>query len=165
MSRPPIDPDKTLAGISLDPQTLERVVPESRRADGTVRKQLKIRPGFTPQEDVRRFRSTRQQQTDSNALPKGHIIGWVPSSSATPANTTDKPLSKSAKKNAKRKEKRAEKKQGDDAVPESWDDDDEEVQPGATAPVEAKPAPETNADQKGADGLAEELDKLKLQGT
>lgn len=35
MSRPPINPEQTTAGIALDPQTLERVIPESRRPDGT----------------------------------------------------------------------------------------------------------------------------------
>lgn len=35
MSRPPINPDQTAAGIALDPQTLDRVIPESRRPDGT----------------------------------------------------------------------------------------------------------------------------------
>lgn len=35
MSLPPIDQEKTAAGIAVDPRTLERVVPESKRADGT----------------------------------------------------------------------------------------------------------------------------------
>ncbi|TFK93854.1 hypothetical protein K466DRAFT_450382, partial [Polyporus arcularius HHB13444] len=78
MSKPPIVPETTASGIALDPRTLERVIPESRRSDGTVRKERKIRPGFTPQEDVRRFRGTRQAQAEANALPKGHIIGWAP---------------------------------------------------------------------------------------
>ncbi|KAF9006449.1 hypothetical protein BDQ17DRAFT_1171441, partial [Cyathus striatus] len=82
MSKPPINPDKSVAGIALDPQTLERVIPESRRPDGSVRKQIKIRPGFTPQEDVKRFRGTKQAQMDATTLPKGHIIGWAPPSSA-----------------------------------------------------------------------------------
>jgi len=63
---------------------------------------------------------------DANALPKGHIIGWVPPSSPP------KPLSKSAKKNAKRKEKREEKKANsaiDTIVRDDWEDDDEEEQP------------------------------------
>jgi partner of Y14 and mago protein len=34
MSYPPINPEKSLAGIAVDPLTLERVVPESRRPDG-----------------------------------------------------------------------------------------------------------------------------------
>lgn len=77
MSLPPLNPSSTAAGIQLDPHTLERIIPESKRPDGTqvsllslqflpvlipisVRKQIKIRPGFTPQEDVRRFRGTDQ---------------------------------------------------------------------------------------------------------
>ena len=35
MSRPPVNPEKTAAGIIVDPHTLERVIPESRRPDGT----------------------------------------------------------------------------------------------------------------------------------
>lgn len=62
---------------------------------------------------------------DASTLPKGHIIGWIPPSSATqPA----KPTSKSAKKNAKRKEKREEKKVVDPVdkpVRDNWEDDDE----------------------------------------
>ncbi|KAI0028075.1 hypothetical protein K488DRAFT_28363, partial [Vararia minispora EC-137] len=57
---PPLNADKTAAGIIVDPRTLDRVIPESRRADGSLRKERRIRPGFTPQEDVARFRSTRQ---------------------------------------------------------------------------------------------------------
>ncbi|KAG1820259.1 uncharacterized protein BJ212DRAFT_1245840, partial [Suillus subaureus] len=76
MARPPLFPDQSAAGIAVDPRTLERVIPESKRSDGTVRKQLKIRPGFTPQEDVSRFRGSRQQAMDATALPKGHILGW-----------------------------------------------------------------------------------------
>ncbi|KAG5637836.1 hypothetical protein H0H81_003041 [Sphagnurus paluster] len=124
MSRPPLNPDKTVAGIAVDPQTLERVIPESKRPDGTVRKQIKIRPGFTPQEDVRRFRGTRQAQMDATALPKGHIIGWAPPPQSTAVSGSAKPLSKSAKKNAKRREKKEEKKK--ENVPDNWEEDEED---------------------------------------
>ena len=92
----------------------------------STRKQHKVRPGYVPQEDAKLFRGTRQSQMDANALPKGHIIGWVPPSSPL------KLLSKSAKKNAKRKEKREEKKANsasDTIVRDNWEDDDEEEQP------------------------------------
>jgi partner of Y14 and mago protein len=90
----------------------------------SVRKQIKIRPGFTPQEDVRRFRSAKQVQMDANALPKGHIIGWAPPPQSTAASgSAEKPMSKSAKKNAKRREKKEEKKED---VPDNWDDDEDE---------------------------------------
>ncbi|PFH51451.1 hypothetical protein AMATHDRAFT_74995 [Amanita thiersii Skay4041] len=166
MSKPPLNPDKTLAGIALDPQTLERVVPESRRPDGSIRKQRKIRPGFTPQEDIRRFRGTKQAQMDANTLPKGHVIGWVPPSSTTSTTASGKPMSKSAKKNAKRKEKRAEK-QPDATVPDNWDDDDETpdgtveaksspvVGDNKSTPTKQQPTADTN-------GLADQLKKLSV---
>jgi len=117
---PPIVPERTTAGIAVDPRTLERVVPQTKRSDGSVRKELKIRPGFTPQEDVGRFKGTRQQEAERNTLPKGHIVGWVPPSQSkshvgttsggtAKVATTDangQPLSKAALKNAKRKAKK-----------------------------------------------------------
>lgn len=102
----------------------------------SVRKQIKIRPGFTPQEDVRRFRGTKQAQLDANALPKGHIIGWAPPPTSSAASqSATKPLSKSAKKNAKRKEKKEEK-----TVPDDWEDDDEAT-PSSTANASTKSRP------------------------
>ncbi|KAK2466159.1 hypothetical protein APHAL10511_001801 [Amanita phalloides] len=158
MSRPPVDPEKSAAGIIFDPQTLERIVPESKRADGSKRKEIKIRPGFTPQEDIRRFRSTKQQQIEANALPKGRIIGWTAPSPAAKVDET-KPLTKSAKKNAKRKEKRAEKKPSGEAVPESWDadDDDDDDTGSKTAAINS-----TTQDSSSAEGLADKLEKLKV---
>ena len=35
MSKPPLFPQQTTSGIAIDPRSLDRVVPESRRADGS----------------------------------------------------------------------------------------------------------------------------------
>ena len=86
-----------------------------------MRKERKIRPGFTPQEDVARFRSARQQAVDARALPKGHVPGWVPPGAPTPKKEAQ---SKSAKKNEKRKEKRKEKRE--EVVRENWESEDDE---------------------------------------
>ncbi|KAH9482908.1 Partner of Y14 and mago [Psilocybe cubensis] len=166
MSRPPLNPEKTVAGITVDPQTLERVIPESRRPDGTVRKQIKIRPGFTPQEDVRRFRGTKQAQMDANALPKGHIIGWAPPPTSTAAsNSAGKPLSKSAKKNLKRKEKREKEKEDKADVPENWDDDDDDKPTPTTtkesANAEKPAATTTERTSSTPDATAELSNKLE----
>jgi partner of Y14 and mago protein len=140
---PPIDPKLTTAGIVVDPRTQERVVPSSRRPDGTcvnslsyqkvheksygptqrLRKELKIRPGFTPVEDVSKFRSSRQVQAEARALPKGHIVGWTPppnkpSGSATSGEGT---LNKNAKKRSRKKKKDAEVEE----VPDNWEDNDD----------------------------------------
>jgi len=143
MSKPDLFPKQSVAGIAVDPRTLERVIPESRRADGSLRKERKIRPGFTPQEDVSRFRGSRQQQMDRSSLPKGHILGWVAPAGATKnaggkpefpplsagssggaGGGTDKPLSKTAAKNAKRKAKKIAEKEK--IIAENWDDSEDE---------------------------------------
>lgn len=35
MSKPPLFPQQSASGIAIDPRTLDRVIPESRRADGS----------------------------------------------------------------------------------------------------------------------------------
>ncbi|WFC97914.1 hypothetical protein MYAM1_000634 [Malassezia yamatoensis] len=46
-----------------------KIVPSSIRADGSVRKERKVRPGYTPQEDVQRFRprGVLRQETGAQA--------------------------------------------------------------------------------------------------
>ncbi|TDL29340.1 hypothetical protein BD410DRAFT_779730 [Rickenella mellea] len=144
MSKPPVYPEQSVSGIAIDPRTLERVIPESKRPDGSVRKPLKVRPGFTPQEDISRFRGRRQQQMDSNTLPKGHILGWIPPTDgkakvaakpsqnvSSSAAAAEKPLTKAAAKNAKRKAKRQAEKE--EVVKDNWEDDDEEDRDSALA--------------------------------
>lgn len=150
--------------ISLNPGRFHRLANTPYPWNYRVRKQLKIRPGFTPQEDVKRFRGTKQAQMDANALPKGHIIGWVPPSSAS---SSTKPMSKSAKKNAKRKEKRdKEREEAQSApVPDNWDDDeDEEGDKGAASPTDknvTKTAPEASNQSDSASATSDLVEKLE----
>lgn len=156
-----------------------------------MRKELKIRPGFTPQEDVRKFRGTRQQDMDKRALPAGHILGWVaPSAASKPKAKTSTasssaelgsvPATKSAKKNAKKKEDKL--KALEDKIRESWEDDDDtgvvpfkkgkqsaakpdsagkDVEPAAAGGDAASTT--TKGKQKAdEDGLVEDLEKLKV---
>jgi partner of Y14 and mago protein len=120
-----------------------------------VRKQLKIRPGYTPQEDVRRFRGTKQAQMDANTLPKGHIIGWTPppSKEADPA----KPMSKSAKKNAKRREKKTDDKKNDEPVKDNWEDEDEAPE------TNGSPAESKSKDLTSAEALTSKMEKLDVR--
>jgi len=158
MSKPALFPETTPSGITVDSGTLERVIPESRRPDGSTRKEIKIRPGFTPQEDVKRFRGTKQQEMDARVLPKGHIIGWTPPPPAT-NKTADKQsgtMSKSQKKNEKRKEK----KKADLAkkIRESWEDDDDDED-------EIKPEDTTKSSNRTeitTEQIVEELEKLDV---
>lgn len=62
------------SGIIDDPNSInngqeakQRIIPESRRADGSIRKERKVRPGFTPVEDVARFVPSRVRQARAEA--------------------------------------------------------------------------------------------------
>ncbi|KAI8905691.1 hypothetical protein PhCBS80983_g02590 [Powellomyces hirtus] len=92
-----------LSGIR-ESKTGERVIPATRRPDGTVRKERKVRPGFVPQEDVTRYSNARVEATK---VPEGYVPG-LPTQNTTPNSASvDVSASKSAKKNAKRKVKKA----------------------------------------------------------
>ncbi|THH33783.1 hypothetical protein EUX98_g422 [Antrodiella citrinella] len=175
MSKPDLFPKKSTAGIAVDPRTLERVIPESRRPDGSLRKQIKIRPGFTPQEDVSRFRGTKQAQMDAHTLPKGHVIGWTPP--PTTSASTSSAKSKSAKKNEKRKEKRKEKAEEAVTVKDNWEDEDEdeagentkkaadggEVGSSDRAAAPAAEGSTAKETQSTGDELVETLEKLDVR--
>ncbi|PWN49238.1 hypothetical protein IE53DRAFT_388563 [Violaceomyces palustris] len=133
MSRPPLFPKATVSGIVNDPSSLERVIPESRRADGSIRKERKVRPGFTPAEDVTKFRSQRQMEADRRKLPPGSVVGYIRTPESVQA--AKEGMTKSQKKNAKRKEGRTNASngsaadgggEGKEVVPDSWDDDDDD---------------------------------------
>ncbi|GFZ49336.1 hypothetical protein JCM24511_07456 [Saitozyma sp. JCM 24511] len=175
MSLPPLNPEKTAAGIVVDPRTLERVVPSSKRSDGTVRKELKIRPGFTPQEDVGRFRTTRQQASD---MAKGVIPGSgrpARPRAPDPNNPFAQPVavpaaakSKAQLKNEKRREK---KRAGATVVDKAWDEsDDDDVDAGGDGMQEAfdeadrKHREETAAETEAGPPVASEEGFAGLDG-
>jgi len=123
-SRPPLLSELTpsTSGIVIDPNTGDRKVAPSKRPDGTLRKEIKIRPGFTPQEDVSKFRSARQSEFESKKLPKGSVVGLVRPQVAV-AQAALRGMSDAQRKNAKRKEKRRAEvsKQELEDTPDQWD--------------------------------------------
>ena len=137
-----------------------------------MRKEIKIRPGFTPQEDVQRFRGTRQQDLDKRQLPPGHILGWVPPSSETKKASVSAAAaaSKSAAKNAKRNAKKKEEKQKalEEKIRECWEDDDDTVKrpqaPQAEGTGESSKAEGSakNTDGQEEDNLTEAMSNLAV---
>lgn len=57
------DPNAVANGLGAK----QRIIPESRRADGSIRKERKVRPGFTPVEDIARFVPSRVRQARAEA--------------------------------------------------------------------------------------------------
>ena len=145
-----------------------------------MRKERRVRPGFTPQEDVQRFRGTRQQAADARsgtlAAGKGGVPGWtVPGAAPVPASSAS--LSKAAKKNEKRKKKRQEKRdvgeedegeaKASEPVAENWDSDDD-AEKGATKVGEEGGSAQSGgafADKRAdtsANDIADKLEKLAV---
>ena len=97
---------------SLDPTHLAFI---------STRKELKIRPGFTPQEDVGRFRPARQTASEST---KSVIPGSNRPAPAKPSNP-DNPFAQPSQPKTKaqlKNEKRREKKRAEVADTKNWDE-------------------------------------------
>ncbi|KAK4053875.1 hypothetical protein OIO90_003712 [Microbotryomycetes sp. JL221] len=129
MSRPPLLPNKTTAGISHSLEG-DRIVAASRRPDGSVRKEIKIRPGYTPEEDVKKFRSQRMAEAEARAASRPRIPG-LPSAAvqaalngaARPSKSTSNSNRKDAAAATQRDGQGNNKKAGTSPVRESWDED------------------------------------------
>ncbi|GAB5592265.1 hypothetical protein Unana1_07165 [Umbelopsis nana] len=64
----------------------DRYIPGSRRPDGTFRKERKVRPGFTPMEDIARYSNARMEASKPSAYPPG----YTPKAKAEPATKAQK---------------------------------------------------------------------------
>ncbi|KAH7064805.1 hypothetical protein B0J12DRAFT_12676 [Macrophomina phaseolina] len=82
--------------------TGERHIPSSTRADGSVRKEIRIRPGYRPPEDVDVYKSRTAQAWRERG--KGGVPGAVPGADTADPKTSSQ--SATANKNAKRREAR-----------------------------------------------------------
>lgn len=94
----PRDPVSS-SGITTDASTGERYIPSSTRADGSQRREIRVRPGYRPPEDVELYKNR------AAAAWKNRGKGGVPGAE----NLNEKTESSTAKttasaKNAKRRE-------------------------------------------------------------
>lgn len=99
----PSVPTPSKAGI-VESNSGERHIPASTRPDGSKRKEIKIRPGYKPPEDV----ETYKNRTADAWKTRGS--GGVPGAEGL---KDDKESSASSNKNAKRREARKKAKSGE----------------------------------------------------
>jgi len=94
------EPSSTPSGI-ITTETDERVIPSSRRADGSVRRERRVRAGYVPQEDVQVYqnRHIRRRQEVSAPPPK-----------------REEPKTPAQRKNEKRRQKKKEAKENESTV-------------------------------------------------
>lgn len=118
----------------------ERHIPSSVRADGSVRKEIRVRPGYRPPEDVETYKNRTAQAW------KDRGSGGVPGADAVEIETS----SAAANKNAKRREARKK------AAAAAKEDDKTEVAPVADVVVPEEVDPEAEK-AKEARKLAKKL--------
>jgi partner of Y14 and mago protein len=111
------------SGIVLDETTGQRHVPSSTRADGTKRREIRIRPGYQPPEDVKVYRNR------SAAAWQTRGKGGVPGAEGLATGDNNQSVNTASNKNAKRRE--AKKK----AKAEEQPEEDEKQTEAADAEV------------------------------
>ncbi|KAI9030543.1 hypothetical protein DFJ74DRAFT_702834 [Hyaloraphidium curvatum] len=139
-------PQPSAAGIVA--KDGERVVAATRRADGSLRKEIRIRPGYVPPEDVARYAN---QKVEGMKLPEGYVVGLgVVDKNKAGHAPGEAEKSKAAKKNEKR---RAKKKKGGEGGDEEGDQADGQTEPpvAATSAAGAAPADPAAAEATPAD--------------
>lgn len=94
------------SGIAIDPSSGTRHIPSSTRPDGSKRKEIKIRPGYKPPEDVEVYKNRTAEAWKTRGVGAG-----VPGAMGLESESDNKTAST---KNAKRREARKRAKAGDE---------------------------------------------------
>ncbi|KAJ5661848.1 uncharacterized protein N7477_009464 [Penicillium maclennaniae] len=126
------------AGITTDESTGERYIPSSIRADGSKRKEIRVRPGYKPPEDVELYKN-RAAAAWKNRTARGGVPGAEAPSSEDDKNA-QAPSTTASNKNAKRREakRKAKEAEGTDATIEKKGSDSDNWR--AAPKPEEKPA-------------------------
>ncbi|KAF8852523.1 hypothetical protein BDZ45DRAFT_678314 [Acephala macrosclerotiorum] len=142
----PSVPTPSKAGI-VETNSGERHIPASTRADGSQRKEIKIRPGYKPPEDVEVYKNRTAEGW------KNRGSGGIPGADGL---KDDKEGSVASNKNAKRREARKKAK----AAEESGDKPKSDVAGSKDPAKEAVEDPEAEKEKK-ARALKKKLKQAK----
>jgi partner of Y14 and mago protein len=134
------EPEVSNSGITTGADG-QRHIPSSIRADGSIRKEIKIRPGYRPPEDIEAYKNRTAEAWRNRSK------GGIPGAETVDGEKTMGKENSAASKNAKRREarKRAAEKEKQKGVekeedePSKVDDADcgEEAKSGQNGQVEA----------------------------
>ncbi|EER23894.1 hypothetical protein D8B26_002052 [Coccidioides posadasii str. Silveira] len=108
-------PGVSSSGITTNTATGERHVPSSIRADGSVRREIRIRPGYRPPEDVELYKNKATESW------KSRIKAGVPGAEGL-KDGDSKPSTAASAKNAKRREAKKKAKSTNEAMSNGAED-------------------------------------------
>ncbi|CAL5872363.1 uncharacterized protein PFLUO_LOCUS6627 [Penicillium psychrofluorescens] len=149
------------SGITTDAATGERYIPSSVRADGSKRREIRVRPGYKPPEDVELYKN-RAAAAWKNRGGKGGVPGADGLSSEEDKTVAQSSGTAASNKNAKRREARKKAKaEGEDREDEKKGAESENWRaPAPAVPVETKPESAEDAEaekEKKARNLRKKL--------
>ncbi|KAJ5796448.1 uncharacterized protein N7518_004988 [Penicillium psychrosexuale] len=135
------------SGITTDAQTGERYIPSSVRADGSKRKEIRVRPGYKPPEDVELYKNRAAaawKTRGKGGVPGAEALSSEDDKTRTAAKPTVAAATAASNKNAKRREAKRNAKETDEAGPtaEGKGAESNNWRVPAPAPKEDKPAEE-----------------------
>lgn len=135
------------SGITTDAQTGERYIPSSVRADGSKRKEIRVRPGYKPPEDVELYKNRAAaawKTRGKGGVPGAEALSSEDDKTRTAAKPAVAATTAASNKNAKRREAKRNAKETDEAGPtaEGKGAESNNWRVPAPAPKEDKPAEE-----------------------
>lgn len=127
------------AGI-VTSESGERHIPSSERADGSKRREIKIRPGYRPPEDVETYKNRTAEAFRSRGS------GGVPGAAGVDEGKAGEVEGKASNKNAKRREARKKAKaaaadslEGVEGIDEAVQEDESQGKNVTQPPTESSP--------------------------
>ncbi|KAJ5383516.1 Exon junction complex Pym [Penicillium concentricum] len=108
------------SGITTDAQTGERYIPSSVRADGSKRKEIRVRPGYKPPEDIELYKNRAAAAWKTRAkggVPGAETLSSEDDKTKTAAIPTTTTATAASNKNAKRREAKRNAKETEEAGP------------------------------------------------
>ncbi|CAG7947571.1 unnamed protein product [Penicillium olsonii] len=131
------------SGITTDAKTGERYIPASTRADGSKRKEIRVRPGYKPPEDIELYKNRAAAAWKTRA--RGGVPGAETVSSEEDKDKAAKitapvaaPTTAASNKNAKRREAKRNAKDTDGVDGKGVDSNNWRAPP----PKKEEPVPE-----------------------